>query len=103
MQGANALVIDHERSPSPVRLVHSRPARSSTEWTDRSFNDIRELCDFLSIEIRTSGLKFVKIAERANCHPTTVAHLARNETASPRAATVFQVLRALGFEVLVRG
>lgn len=97
---SNALIIEHE---SPVRLVHSRPVKQTDEWRDRQFNDIRELCNFLADEIMFSGMKFSKIASLANCHGSTVAHLARKETASPRAATVFQVLRALGYEVLVRG
>lgn len=99
MQSSTAAIVDFERP----RLIHSRPVREPDGWRDQHFNDIGELCRFLSAEIFASKMKFSKIGQLANCHPTTVAHLARNETASPRASTVFQVLRALGFEVIVRG
>lgn len=99
MQGSSAAAINFE----PPRLVHSRPVREPQGFEDKHFNDIGELCRFLSSEIRASKMKYSKLGEMANCHPTTVAHLARNETASPRASTVLQVLRALGFEVIVRG
>lgn len=86
-----------------VRLVHSRPVRESYEWRDHHFNDIGELCRFLGSEIMLSKMKFSEIARLSNVHATTISHLARNETGQPRASTVLQVLRALGFEVIVRG
>lgn len=99
----NMATASNVHSFESARLSNRRSQFDMSEWRDRQFNDIGALCKFLSEEIRASKMKFSKIAEMANCHPTTVAHLARNETGSPRASTVLQVLRALGFEVVVRG
>lgn len=101
MQTGNAVVISEIRTP--VRLVHSRPIAEPDQWSDRHFNDIAALCQFLSAEIRNSKMKFSKIAEMANCSPSTVSKMAHGETHYPRAGTVLQILRALGFEVIVRG
>lgn len=88
---------------TPLRRVSPRVHREVEEWRDRHFNDIGALCRFVGDEIRQSKMKYTKLAELANCHPTTISKLAHDETSSPRAHTVLQVLRALGFEVVVRG
>lgn len=70
------------------------------EW---SFDTTEELCQFCAREINASKKKYSKLAEAAGVCPTTISNLARGATNFPRAATVLQVLRALGFEVIVRG
>lgn len=70
---------------------------------DWHFNDIEDLCAFCAKEIVASKMKYTKLAEAAGVCPSTIRNLAIAETRFPRAATVLQVLRALGFEVVVRG
>jgi hypothetical protein len=101
MQTGNAVIISEIKSP--VRLVHSRPVAEPDQWSDRHFNDVSAVCSFVGTEIRLSKMKYSKIAEMANCAPSTVSNLAHGETNFPRFGTVLQILRALGFEVVVRG
>jgi DNA-binding phage protein len=90
-----------ERAPQFPRLVHSRQERE--HWQDHHFNDIGKICEFLGAEIRASKMKYIKLAEQANCHPTTISNLAHGETHQPRMSTCLQIFRALGFEIVVRG
>lgn len=82
-----------------ARLVKTR----QNESIDRHFHTIQDLCNFVSAEIRASRMKFVKIAEKSGVCPATVSNLAHGETQMPRAATLLQILRALGYEIVVRG
>lgn len=68
-----------------------------------SFDEINQLCDFCMREINATKQKYSKLAEKAGVCPTTISNLAKGNTNFPRASTVLQVLRALGFEVIVRG
>lgn len=90
-----------ERAPQFPRLAYARTEREL--WRDHHFNDVGAACRFLGAEIRASKMKYSKLAELANCHPTTISNLAHEETHQPRFSTVLQILRALGFEVVVRG
>ena len=71
--------------------------------TERSFDDIGALCAFVSDEIHASGMTYSKIARDADVRSGTVSRLAHGSTKFPRAATVLQILRALGWTVSVRG
>lgn len=99
MQSATANVVEFDST----RRSHSRPVREPEGWRDRQFNDVGELCRFLADEIQLSKMKYSKIAALANVHPTTISNIAHHLVTSPRASTVLQILRALGFEVIVRG
>ncbi|MEJ6847520.1 helix-turn-helix transcriptional regulator [Sinorhizobium fredii] len=68
-----------------------------------NFRDIHELTAFLAGEIHASKLNYTKLADRGGVCPTTVSHIANGVTQSPRCATVLQLLKALGFDVFVRG
>lgn len=69
---------------------------------DYTFADIRELCAFLQSEIQRSKRTYKYIAEKAGCCAQTVSNMASGSTNYPRAATVFEILRVLGFQVVVR-
>lgn len=95
-------VIEHiERAPQFPRLAYARTEREL--WQDHHFNDVGAACRFVGAEIRASKLKYSKLAELANCHPQTISNLAHGETSQPRFSTILQILRALGFEIVVRG
>jgi transcriptional regulator with XRE-family HTH domain len=49
-----------------------------------------------------SKLTYSAIANQANCSPATVSNIAAGETRFPRFSTVFNILAALGFDVVVR-
>ena len=68
-----------------------------------TFKDIAELCAFLQHEIHASKRKYTKLAEAAGCCPSTVSNMVHGITHYPRAGTVFQLLKVLGYEVVVRG
>jgi len=91
-----ATPISSAASRKRVRIEDSGPQ----DW---HFDDIEQLCDFCAKEIIASKKKYSKLAESAGVCPSTIRNLAVSSTRFPRAATVLQVLRALGFEVVVRG
>jgi len=76
--------------------------RWQSDQSEYSFKDIQELCAFLQHEIQRSKRKYKAIAEKAGCCPQTVSNMASGTTHYPRAATVFEILRVLGFQVVVR-
>lgn len=83
------------------------PAHFKRPWVtetgdEYTFKDISELCAFLQHEIQSSKRKYKAIAEKAGCCAQTVSNMAHGQTHYPRAATVFDILRVLGFEVVVR-
>ncbi|NEI52695.1 helix-turn-helix domain-containing protein [Rhizobium leguminosarum] len=68
-----------------------------------SFRDAYELCAFVASEIQASRMNYSKLAEKAGIWPQTVSNIANGITRSPRVSTVLPILKALGFEVFVRG
>lgn len=75
---------------------------TSTDDNEYTFQDIRELCAFLQSEIQRSKRTYKYIAEKAGCCAQTVSNMASGSTNYPRAATVFEILRVLGFQIVVR-
>jgi hypothetical protein len=67
-----------------------------------SFANIYELTKFVAGEIRLSKMKFSKIADGAECCPSTVSNIAHGITRDPRASTVIKILGVLGYRVAVR-
>lgn len=67
------------------------------------FHNIEDLCRFVGGEIRASKMKYVDLAAKSHVCPQTVSRLASGDTHFPRAGTILQILRALGFELIVRG
>lgn len=78
-------------------------AQARGEWSEHSFQTTQELGDFVGKEIRASKMKYQKLAEKSGLCVNTISRLAHGETTYPRAHTLFMVLRALGFEIFVRG
>jgi transcriptional regulator with XRE-family HTH domain len=68
-----------------------------------SFRDEYELCAFVAGEIRSSKIKYTKLADKSGVCASTISNLAHDITKSPRAATLLKILKALGFEIFVRG
>lgn len=84
-------------------LDFARPRQSSTGRSDEfHFANMEEVLAFVAGEIVSSRRKYVHIARAAHVCPATVSALAHHATKAPRAATVFSILAALGFEVVVR-
>jgi hypothetical protein len=86
-------------------LPHATRRRSAREidgHIEFTFNDIHELCAFVAREISMTKLKYTKFAEKTGCCTSTVSRMANGYTQHPRAETVFQMLRTLGYEVVVR-
>ena len=61
-----------------------------------------EICEFIAHHIRTSKLTYSAIAWKAGCSPNTVSRMAMGDTHLPRYSTVFFILDALGFDVVLR-
>lgn len=78
-------------------------AKTRAEWQEYSFQDTQELGDFVGKEIRASKIKYQKLAEKSGLCVNTISRLAHGETTYPRAHTLFMVLKALGYEIFVRG
>jgi transcriptional regulator with XRE-family HTH domain len=74
----------------------------SRRVAEYKFKNMEELVTFLAGEINASDLNYTRLAERSHVCASTVSNLANDLTKSPRAATVFAILAALGFEVVVR-
>lgn len=71
--------------------------------TELTFENIHDLCLFVAREINMSKKKYGRFAtEIGMCHGT-VSRMAQGITQHPRAETVFAMLSALGYEVVVRG
>lgn len=82
------------------RLASKREKAGIREF---SFKNTYELVDFVAQEIRSANIKFSRLADKAGCCPRTVAKIAYRDTKEPRASTVLNILKALGFEIFVRG
>lgn len=80
-----------------------KAAREKVGIQEYSFRDAYELCEFVAHEIRASKSKYSKLADKCGVCPATISNIASGVTRSPRASTVLSILKALGFEVFVRG
>lgn len=70
--------------------------------TELTFENIHDLCAFVAREIQLTKKKYSKFATDVGCCTSTVSRMANGYTHHPRAETVFQMLKALGYEVVVR-
>jgi transcriptional regulator with XRE-family HTH domain len=80
-----------------------KAAREKIGIQEYSFRDAYELCEFVAKEIRASKTKYTKLADKSGVCAATVSNIASGTTKSPRAQTVLSILKALGYEVFVRG
>jgi len=92
--------------PAAASTVHNLAAhrlhRKLEVGQEYTFTDMNEVCAFVQHEIVMSKMKFRLIAEKAGCCPSTVGKMAAGETHQPRASTVWNILRVLGFEIAAR-
>lgn len=86
----------------PITTFSKAKPMLRTDDGDISFSNVYELTRFVAAEIRGSKLKFTKIADQAGCCPATVSNLAHGVTRDPRTGTMLNILRVLGFQVIVR-
>ena len=89
-------------STQVVNIDAARLGRELERKGEISFDSMAELCAFVQHEIIASRTKYVKLAAKAEVCASTISKMAHGETHFPRANTVFAILRALGYEVLVR-
>lgn len=81
----------------------NRPALNVVEGrTEMTFENIHDLCAFVAREINFTKRKYSKFASDIGMTYGTVSRMATGVTQHPRAETVFQMLKALGYEVVVR-
>jgi hypothetical protein len=78
-------------------------ARERAGIREYSFKNTYELVEFVASEIRASKIKYSKLAKKADCHPHTISNIACRVTVAPRVSTVLNILKALGYEIFVRG
>lgn len=78
-------------------------AREKAGIKEYNFRNTYELVEFVASEIRGSKMKYTKLAKKADCHPHTVSNIASRVTMAPRVSTVLNILKALGYEIFVRG
>lgn len=83
-------------------------ATASRSWRketagEYTFNDLNELYAFLQHELQVSKLKYNALAVKSDMCASTVSKMAHGTTLYPRAATVFNLLKVLGYEMVVRG
>lgn len=86
---------------SKVQALTKRSWQPTTHG-EYTFKDISELLAFIQHEVHASGRKYNDIALHAKCCASTVSKLAAGETRFPRAQTVLEILRTLGFQIVVR-
>lgn len=89
-----------------VQLEQVRRLKSAREKAgikEYSFRNTYELVEFVASEIRGSKMKYTKLAKKADVCPQTVSNIASRVTRAPRISTVLNILKALGFEIFVRG
>lgn len=80
-----------------------RPALNVVEGrTEMTFESVADLCAFVAREINFTKKKYSKFAGEVGMSYGTVSNMAKGITRYPRAETVFQMLKALGYEVVVR-
>ena len=98
---ATANIVELPKLNSRNRVMAKAQARG--DWNEYSFQNTEDLAAFVAKEIRESRIKYTKLADKAGVCSQTVSRLAHGETTYPRAHTLFMVLKALGFEIFVRG
>lgn len=69
---------------------------------EMTFESINDLCAFVAREINFTKKKYSTFAKDIGMCHGTVSNMAKGVTQHPRAETVFQMLKALGYEVVVR-
>lgn len=80
-----------------------RPAANVVDGhIEFTFKNEADLYRFLSREISLRKMKHSKFAQKADMSPTTVSRMVKGETNFPRFATVFHMLNALGYELVVK-
>jgi hypothetical protein len=92
---ANVVPIASATAFKKAKTVH-------TDDGEVNFANVYELTKFVAAEIRASKMKFTKLADKAGCCPATVSNLAHGVTRDPRTGTMLNILRVLGFRVIVR-
>lgn len=90
-----------------AQLAHiprkSRPVANVVDGhLEFTFKNEVELYKFLAREIAVRKVKFSKFAEKADMSTNTVSRMAHGETQFPRFSTVFHMLSALGYELVVK-
>ena len=81
--------------------------RRRRKWTSETaeqfaFATTAELIGFVSAQIRESGRTYKDIASKSDCCLSTVSRMAAGDTRFPRLNTVMEILRTLGFALVVR-
>ena len=82
--------------------VKAYQRRWRTKEGEYAFGSVEELIKFTASQVLDCTMTYKKIAEAAGCSTSTVSNLAKGETRFPRAATVFEILRVIGFSVVIR-
>ena len=85
-----------------VTLANRKSTVAKAESVGIGFANVYELTAFLAGEIRSSKVTFTKLADKANCCPSTVSNIAHGITKDPRVGTVIKILDVLGYRVSVR-
>jgi len=85
--------------PFATKRAASRVVDGRIEFT---FNNASELYAFLAREMAMKKVKYSKFAEKAELCASTVSKMAHGETQYPRFATVFALLKVLGYELVVK-
>jgi hypothetical protein len=87
----------------PRMTRKNRPIHNIVDGrTEMTFENIHDLCAFVAREINFSKKKYGRFASEIGMAHGTVSNMAKGITQHPRAETVFQMLKALGYEVVVR-
>lgn len=81
----------------------NRPAANVVDGhIEFTFKNEADLYKFLAREIALKKMKYSKFAEKAEMSAQTVSRMAHGETQYPRFATVFHMLKVLGYELVVK-
>jgi hypothetical protein len=100
----NVVQMTEELATIPRGLKRkNRPIANVVEGrTELTFDNIHDLCAFVAREIAFTKKKYSTFAKDIGMCHGTVSNMARGVTQHPRAETVFAMLKALGYEVVVR-
>jgi len=87
----------------PRMMRKNRPTHQVVNGrAEMTFETVHDLCVFVASEIAFSKKKYGTFAKEIGMSQGTVSNMAKGITQHPRAETVFQMLKALGYEVVVR-
>lgn len=87
----------------PRLMRKNRPMHNVVNGrAEMTFENINDLCAFVAKEIAFTKKKYGTFAKEIGMCQGTVSNMAKGITQHPRAETVFQMLKALGYEVVVR-